>query len=182
MTPKVKEDGRYEVLRTAKEGERRLSETTRSLVLRRDRCQCVFCGKSGRLEVDHIIPWSAGGTDDMDNLRTLCQDCNQDRSNFWVPADDSRRLPNGLQCVYCAPYLMGERDVISVYCIHCNKKAPGIPRDPSWHPDVDKTTAVEPVPINPVSAERARIARLVARQRAAAPPAPMPDETNQEAM
>lgn len=183
MNPKVLEDGRYEVLRTAKDGERRLSETTRHFVLRRDRCCCVFCGSEGRLEIDHIIPWSAGGSDDMDNLRTLCHDCNQARSNYLVPADEFRRLPNGDECVYCNRQLVGEPYVVSIYCIHCNKKAPGVPSDPEWHPDLDKKPAhVEPTPIDPVALERARIALLVARQRASAPPAPMPDETHQEAM
>jgi hypothetical protein len=177
MNPKVEEDGRYEVVRVLEPGqERRLSENTRWLVLRRDRCKCVFCGKDGRLQVDHIVPWSAGGTDHIDNLRTLCEDCNQDRSNFWVPADDTRRLPNGRECVYCSPYLLGEADVISVYCIPCNKRAPGIPDDPDWHPDVDKVDDVTPEPLDPAGVERARIALLVMRQRLAAPPAPMTDE------
>jgi hypothetical protein len=125
MNPTVGEDGRYEVVRTS--DDRRLDEATRTLVLRRDRYRCVFCGKGGRLEADHIIPWSAGGSDDLDNLRTLCHECNQERSNFSVPGDDWRRLPTAHECVYCNRGLLGEPGVTPVYCIVCNKKAPGLP-------------------------------------------------------
>jgi len=34
-----------------------------------------------RLEVDHITPVAAGGTDDLDNLRTLCRECNEGKSD-----------------------------------------------------------------------------------------------------
>jgi hypothetical protein len=62
----------------------------RYLVLKRDEQRCVKCGKSPKtdptvtLEVDHIIPASKGGKDDLDNLQTLCFLCNQgkkDREN-----------------------------------------------------------------------------------------------------
>lgn len=131
MNLEVDENGRYPVLRTAGSEGRQLDPEIRKLVLRRDRYRCVFCGKDGLLEVDHIIPWSAGGSDDLDNLRTLCKSCNQDRSNFRVPADSCRRLPNSIECVYCTPDLIGETTT-PVYCIQCNKKAPGVPWDPNW--------------------------------------------------
>lgn len=125
--PTVGKDGRYQVVRTA--ADRRLPGHIRTLVLRRDRYQCVFCGHNGILEVDHIIPWSAGGADDMDNLRTLCRPCNQDRSNYRVPGDDHRRLPTARECVYCNADLIGGQELAAVYCIICNTKAPGVPRD-----------------------------------------------------
>lgn len=51
-------------------------------VLKRDRFRCVLDGRSPAtdpsvsLHVDHIIPWSGGGETSMENLRTLCMDCN----------------------------------------------------------------------------------------------------------
>lgn len=51
----------------------------RRRVLRRDGFTCVACGfsdRSGRLlEVDHIVPEVLGGSDSVDNLRTLCKGC-----------------------------------------------------------------------------------------------------------
>lgn len=135
MNPKVGEDGRYEVVRVAGPEGRRLSETTRYLVLRRDRCQCVWCGNQGLLEVDHIIPWSAGGSDDMDNLRTLCQRCNQERSNFASASDtEQKRFLTAHECVYCTPALLGDPEVVQVYCTQCNKRAPGLPLNPPETP------------------------------------------------
>lgn len=135
----VDENGRYPVVRTRFTEERQMPEGRRMLVLRRDRFRCVICGADGRLEVDHIIPWSAGGSDEMDNLRTLCHKCNQERSNFKIPLDDCRRLPTAHECVYCNPELSGEPGVTAVHCIQCNKKAPGMPykRDEATWPEGD---------------------------------------------
>ena len=61
--------------------------SVRYKVLVRDRT-CRLCG-AGRddavLEVDHIIPRSRGGSNDLDNLQVLCRPCNQSKSN----ADDT---------------------------------------------------------------------------------------------
>jgi hypothetical protein len=61
-------------------------------VLARDKWKCLSCGRSSKedgvlLEVDHIIPRSKGGSDDMSNLQTLCKKCNIGKSNR-----DSTRL------------------------------------------------------------------------------------------
>lgn len=45
-------------------------------VLKRDGYRCVQCGATERLEADHITPLALGGTNDMDNLQTLCRPCN----------------------------------------------------------------------------------------------------------
>ena len=50
----------------------------RSAVLHRDGYTCQCCGKKNcRLEVHHIIFRSNGGTDDEENLITLCEDCHK---------------------------------------------------------------------------------------------------------
>lgn len=45
---------------------------------------CQYCGSRPPdvvLELDHILPVSAGGTDEECNLTTSCQDCNRGKSN-----------------------------------------------------------------------------------------------------
>ena len=50
----------------------------RKAILHRDNYTCQCCGKKNcRLEVHHIIFRSNGGTDDEENLITLCEDCHK---------------------------------------------------------------------------------------------------------
>jgi hypothetical protein len=49
-------------------------------ILERDSHTCQSCGRkapNAPLEIDHIIPVNSGGATVKENLRTLCQDCNQ---------------------------------------------------------------------------------------------------------
>ena len=56
---------------------RKTSKTRTQLkVYRRDAFRCVHCGEGGDLTVDHIVPVAKGGSDDLDNLQTLCRSCN----------------------------------------------------------------------------------------------------------
>lgn len=54
-------------------------------VFRRDGFKCIVCGVTAndgaRLEVDHIHPVSRGGSDLIENLRTLCRLCNVGKSD-----------------------------------------------------------------------------------------------------
>lgn len=62
-----------------------LSLKLRWEVLTRDQRRCVICGVSAKdgvvLEVDHIIPVSKNGPDELENLQTLCCDCNRGKSD-----------------------------------------------------------------------------------------------------
>ena len=49
-------------------------------VFKRDSFRCQYCGRGVPeviLEVDHITPVAEGGTNDIFNLITSCQDCNR---------------------------------------------------------------------------------------------------------
>jgi 5-methylcytosine-specific restriction endonuclease McrA len=60
----------------------------RHLVMKRDNFRCVQCGATPALHpgttlhVDHITPYSKGGTNTLTNLQTLCQPCNIGKSNI----------------------------------------------------------------------------------------------------
>ena len=55
-------------------------------VLKRDH-ECVLCGAAPeidsdvRLHVDHIVPRSKGGSNEMSNFQVLCAECNLGKSN-----------------------------------------------------------------------------------------------------
>jgi hypothetical protein len=57
-------------------------------ILQRDKFSCKKCGRSPSkdqnviLHVDHIIPWSKDGETVIENLETLCEQCNLGKSNL----------------------------------------------------------------------------------------------------
>lgn len=121
---------RCQVIRTTKTEDRApIERSLRIEVYKRDHSRCVWCGREGRLELDHITPWSAGGPDEFDNLRTLCHSCNEYRSNYVDPLDDAcRRLPSGFQCVYCNyDRIAGDPELTAIFCRTCQQKAAGLP-------------------------------------------------------
>ena len=54
-------------------------QTIRDRRLTIDDKECQECGCSNDLQVHHIIPASEGGSDDLENLITLCTDCHSDK-------------------------------------------------------------------------------------------------------
>ena len=55
----------------------KVGKPTRSLILKRDRHVCQYCGYFGdKITVDHVIPKSRGGDDSWQNLVASCLPCN----------------------------------------------------------------------------------------------------------
>jgi len=84
-----------------------ISGTLRYEVLKRSGFHCDLCGISAdikALEVDHIIPRNKGGTDDLNNLESLCYSCNamkRDRDStdlYKVRESFNKWEPN---CLFC---------------------------------------------------------------------------------
>ncbi|MHB1099893.1 MAG: homing endonuclease associated repeat-containing protein [Burkholderiales bacterium] len=73
---------RNESVSTGPRNKREVPLGVRYAVLNRDRFKCTLCGASPatsticRLHVDHIIPLARGGSNQIENLRTLCEGCN----------------------------------------------------------------------------------------------------------
>lgn len=43
--------------------------------------QCMKCGAADNLQLDHILPWSKGGTNRFDNFQLLCRPCNFEKGD-----------------------------------------------------------------------------------------------------
>ena len=69
---------------------RHINDNTRYAVLERAGFKCQCCGeKPGKennitLHIDHIIPFSMGGKDTIDNLQVLCNKCNASKGNRFI--------------------------------------------------------------------------------------------------
>lgn len=69
-TPKQKRNERREKFRAS------LTNGRRFKLLERDGFCCRYCGSRVGLEIDHVVPLAAGGSDADDNLVTACRNCN----------------------------------------------------------------------------------------------------------
>lgn len=61
-----------------------IPKSIRFEVFKRDKFTCQYCGSSAPeaiLEIDHIVPVSKGGTNEIMNLLTSCRDCNRGKTN-----------------------------------------------------------------------------------------------------
>jgi 5-methylcytosine-specific restriction endonuclease McrA len=56
-----------------------IPEETRIEVWRRDEGKCARCGSNEKLEYDHIIPISKGGSNTARNIELLCEKCNRSK-------------------------------------------------------------------------------------------------------
>lgn len=120
---------RFPVVRTRHTAERpRFDNATRRFVHARDHWRCQWCQRHWTevaLEIDHIIPWSAGGGNHVGNLRTLCRDCNSQRSNFDVDTVQ-RAFPVAASCLECDDSLYVEcAELVKVFCANCRTNGVG---------------------------------------------------------
>ena len=66
---------------------RTINEKIRLQVLKHDNYKCQKCGRSPvthagiYLHIDHMIPFSKGGSSEIGNLQTLCNKCNLGKNN-----------------------------------------------------------------------------------------------------
>ena len=96
---------------------RLVSGSVRYSVFKRANFHCELCGiraDERALEVDHIVPKSLGGTDDITNYQALCYSCNSSKGNrdntdlAGNRIDYTNRLK---ECLFCEAYK--QREVIA---------------------------------------------------------------------
>jgi hypothetical protein len=58
---------------------RYIKNETKTEVLVRDNHKCQSCGSDKKLEFDHIVPVSKGGSSEANNLQLLCRSCNRSK-------------------------------------------------------------------------------------------------------
>lgn len=64
------------IVRTGRIRDREPSEDVKEQVKIRDGNRCQCCGAERRLEIDHVASSYRGGGNELENLQTLCKDCN----------------------------------------------------------------------------------------------------------
>lgn len=78
-----KENSRQDVMEKPSRKRKGISPSLRLAVYKADGYRCVHCGSNGDLTVDHIFPVALGGTNDRENLQTLCRPCNSAKGTKW---------------------------------------------------------------------------------------------------
>jgi len=85
----------------------------REAVLYRDNYTCQYCGKKHiKLEVHHIIYRSRGGTDNENNLITLCEDCHKAVHNGDIVIN---KKPKKLNLKYATHMSIIRSQLLKVY-------------------------------------------------------------------
>lgn len=140
-----------------------VSKRLRHEIFRRDGHTCQSCGAKApdvKLEPDHVIPVTLGGSDDPSNLRTLCADCNSgksatppDAATVAKVADDAMRWSQAIQAA--AGDMLGKRHGRDEARLAFDSKwaswsegRPPLPRPNGWEVSVDSfIKAGLPVPV-----------------------------------
>lgn len=60
---------------------RTIARADRRFVFARDGGRCVECGATDDLEIDHVVPFSRGGSNGVRNLQVLCRRCNRTKGS-----------------------------------------------------------------------------------------------------
>jgi len=85
LGPEGDEEDQLDPEKTQRES---ISKRRRFAILKRDGFHCQLCGASSedgtQLHVDHLIPIAKGGSNDDDNLWTLCDRCNLGKSDSML--------------------------------------------------------------------------------------------------
>jgi len=108
-------------------------EVRQQLQERYDFC-CGYCGvrdvdAGAKLTVDHFLPRSHGGADDLENLVYCCHACNEYKGEYWHDNEEKRVLhpQNNTLSQHLSEgddgrlYALTERGAIHIQRLHLNR-------------------------------------------------------------
>ena len=101
-------------------GRRRFTQYERITVYQKYNGKCALCGRylkydASCMTLDHIIPLSKGGTNDIENLQLSCKRCNLLKSDY-MPFEFVRESWKSFwrSCISFAKYLLKKKgDVVA---------------------------------------------------------------------
>ena len=73
----------------------------KAYLLEREQGCCIYCGihaSKAKMEIEHVVPRSRGGTDSLNNLVLACHECNQAKGNL-ILSEYLKRKPSVLKRV-----------------------------------------------------------------------------------
>lgn len=81
---------------------------------------CAYCRQpvaSGRLEPDHVVPLSRGGSNSITNVLPSCRDCNADKRDLMLDEWAEDRVRRGLDAISIDLDAVGYRHLTSLTCL-----------------------------------------------------------------
>jgi 5-methylcytosine-specific restriction endonuclease McrA len=89
---------------------------TRHNVFKRDQFICQYCGDSGNLTLDHLIPKSKGGKTNWTNLVTACKPCNAKKGDYLIHEVDMLLNKNPVRPSFVM-FLKNSANQSNMYCL-----------------------------------------------------------------
>ena len=93
----------------------KISARYRFQILERDEFKCFYChAPNVTLQIDHVVPYSRGGTNAPWNLVAACVPCNGSKTNF-APSEEVVQRVREAQL----GWLIQHRNSTFAACVHC---------------------------------------------------------------
>jgi hypothetical protein len=110
----------------------------------------IFGVEDPNIEVDHKIPISAGGTDDLENLQVVCRSCNRSKRSYGAPVTNRKKVTRVVLCSCNARMFISDFsyhvsiDLVrtnALLCIGCGgEEHDEEPHDPDFDANFTKVT------------------------------------------
>jgi hypothetical protein len=71
-----------------------LHRPSKSMIYKRDKHKCQYCGSTKNLTIDHIVPKSRGGQDTWENLVVACSTCNTKKGDLLLEQTGMKLVKN----------------------------------------------------------------------------------------